>query len=85
MSVTTTTNPMRELAYRENHGMRVTLLWSEHDGHLLVVVDDVLTDQRFEIDASPEAALHVFNHPFACLGSAGTDHTAHDAPTGAAA
>lgn len=85
MSATTTANPMRELAYRENHGLRVTLLWSARHDNLLVVVDDVLADQRFEIDAPSHAALHVFHHPFVYLGSARTVRTAHETPTGTAA
>lgn len=85
MSPTPTASPLRELARRENHGLRVTLMWNAQDGNVFVVVDDVLTNQRFEIDAPAEAALHVFHHPFAYMAS-GTpgQHTA-STPAGAAA
>lgn len=64
----TATRPLRELAYRQSNNLQIKLYWSEQDGNLLVTVDDLLTDQRFEIDAPRHAALDVFHHPFAYLG-----------------
>jgi hypothetical protein len=67
----TTTEPtrqgerMRELAYRESDGMHVTLLWSEADGELVVVVLDERTATAVRLAAQPGNALDVFNHPFA--------------------
>ena len=56
---------VKELAYRSGGGMEVALFWSEGDGRLSVVVNDWQTGDAFEIDASGQNALEVFNHPFA--------------------
>jgi hypothetical protein len=56
---------MRELDHRIGDGFEVTLLWSEVDGSLKVVVNDWRSDERFEVDAAPETALEIFRHPFA--------------------
>ena len=56
---------VKELAYRSGGGMEVALFWSEGDGRLSVVVNDWQTGDAFEIDASSQNALEVFNHPFA--------------------
>ena len=56
---------MRELAHRVGDGFEVTLLWSEDGGRLAVVVNNWLTEERFEIEARADNALDVFNHPFA--------------------
>jgi hypothetical protein len=56
---------MRELAHRGGDGFEVTLLWSEDDGELKVVVNDWRTSERFEIEARADNAMDVFNHPFA--------------------
>jgi hypothetical protein len=56
---------MRELAHRVGDGFEVSLLWAEDDGALKVVVNNWLTEERFEIEARADNALDVFNHPFA--------------------
>jgi hypothetical protein len=56
---------MKELAHRVGDGFEVSLLWSEGDGALKVVVQDWRTDESFEIKARADNALDVFNHPFA--------------------
>ena len=56
---------MRELDHRVGDGFEVTLLWSEEDGSLKVVVNDWRSDVKFEVDATPDTALDVFKHPFA--------------------
>jgi hypothetical protein len=56
---------VKELAYRAGAGVEVALFWSEDDGRLSVVVNDWQSGDAFEIDASRENALDVFNHPFA--------------------
>jgi hypothetical protein len=56
---------MRELAHRVGDGFEVTLLWAEDGGDLKVVVNNWLTEERFEIEARADNALDVFNHPFA--------------------
>jgi hypothetical protein len=60
----------RELAQRQGDGMEITLLWSDQDGTLSVVVEDWRTGEIFEIPAHPENALEVFNHPYAYRGTA---------------
>jgi hypothetical protein len=45
--------------------MHVQLLWHPHDGHLSVAVNDSKTGEIFELDVRPDAALHVFRHPYA--------------------
>jgi hypothetical protein len=60
----------RELAQRQGDGMEITLLWSDHDGALSVVVEDWRTGEVFEIPARPENALEVFNHPYAYRATA---------------
>jgi hypothetical protein len=55
----------RELAHRVGDGFEVTLLWTEDDGSLSVVVNDWRTDERFEVEARADNAMDVFNHPFA--------------------
>jgi hypothetical protein len=55
----------RELAYRANNGVGVTLLWSPTDDRLIVVVQDTKTDEKFELEARRDNALDVFYHPFA--------------------
>ena len=56
---------MRELAHRVGDGFEVSLLWGEDDGRLTVVVQNWLTEERFEIEARADNALDVFHHPFA--------------------
>ena len=56
---------VKELAYRSSGGMEVALFWSEGDGRLSVVVNDWQTGDAFEIDASGQNALEIFNHPYA--------------------
>ena len=60
----------RELAYRSNGGLHVTLLWQEHDDtlngdQLFVLVLDERAGTVTRIAAERENALDVFNHPFA--------------------
>jgi hypothetical protein len=55
----------RELAHRVGDGFEATLLWAEDDGSLTVVVYDWRTEERFEVEARPDNAMDVFNHPFA--------------------
>ena len=55
----------RELAYRSNGGLHVTLLWQEHEDQLFVLVLDERAGTVTRIAAERENALDVFNHPFA--------------------
>ena len=54
-----------ELAYRENDGLEVSLLWSKSCRRLTVVVSDWRAAHSFELTAHPENALDVFHHPYA--------------------
>lgn len=57
---------MRELDRRTNDGIDVALLWRERDNRVFVAVADEKTGARFEIELlDGEAALDVFDHPFA--------------------
>jgi hypothetical protein len=60
-----TTNGVKELAFREEGGVGVTLLWQEVEDRLRVIVQDTQTGETFELDAPPDNALDVFYHPFA--------------------
>ena len=55
----------RELAYRANDGVEVSLLWSAHGDRLTVLVVDSKADESFELPATHEDALDVFYHPYA--------------------
>lgn len=61
------TEEWRELSHREGDGYEVKLLWRQDEAGdvLRVDVDDWRTDEHFEVMATPENALDVFNHPFA--------------------
>jgi hypothetical protein len=54
----------RELAYRENDGLEVTLLWDETRDRVAVRVLDTRTGDAFELEARCDSALDVFYHPY---------------------
>ena len=55
----------KELAYRENDGVAVTLSWHTTSDRLTVSVRDHRNEGGFELDVDPADALDVFNHPYA--------------------
>ena len=55
----------KELAYRENDGISVTLLWHDTSNRLSVCVYDRRNGDWFELQARPQNALDVFEHPYA--------------------
>jgi hypothetical protein len=55
----------RELAYRENGGLIVSLLWDPSDDALTVTVLDGQTGEALEIPVGDARPLEVFEHPFA--------------------
>jgi hypothetical protein len=55
----------RELAYRENDGLAVSLLWDPADDTLSVTVLDGQTGEALVIPVADASPLEVFNHPFA--------------------
>ena len=58
---------LRELAYRQNDRLEVTLFWQPETNALKVCVCDHRNGAYFEIRPEPHQALAVFNHPYAYL------------------
>jgi hypothetical protein len=54
-----------ELDHRSNDGIDVSLLWNRAGGELVVLLTDAKSDEVLELDAAPDRALDVFNHPYA--------------------
>ena len=66
----TITHLTRELDSRTSDGIEVRLLWSEHDGRVLVAVNDSKTGDAFSVEVRDgERALDVFHHPYAYAAS----------------
>ena len=63
--MTPATPKTRELAARENDGVRVLLLWQPDDDKLTVSVEDTRAGDRFRLTVAPNRALDAFYHPFA--------------------
>jgi hypothetical protein len=55
----------KELSYRENDGIAVTLYWHSGTNQLSVVVHDWRNGDWFELRATADNALDVFEHPYA--------------------
>jgi hypothetical protein len=53
-----------ELAYRENRGIAVALLW-DRETELTVRVDDSRTGDSFSVEVGTRNGLEVFHHPYA--------------------
>jgi hypothetical protein len=56
--------PLRELAYRANDGLEITLFWLPDTDELKVCVCDQKDGAYFEIRPEPDRALDVFYHPY---------------------
>ena len=54
----------RELAHRASDGIEVWLRWNPRNDHLTVVVEDRVAETALELEARPDNALDVFNHPY---------------------
>jgi hypothetical protein len=66
----TITHLTRELDSRTFDGIEVRLLWSEHDGRVLVAVNDSKTGDSFSLEVHEgERAMDVFHHPYAYAAS----------------
>ena len=63
----------KELAYRENDGVAVTLSWNKTTNGLSVAVHDWRTDAAFELVVDAAEALDVFDHPYAYAAFRGVD------------
>ena len=62
---------------RESSGITVSLLWSRATNLVTVAVDDVASDDHFELVLDEnEPALEVFNHPFAHAAARGLEFRA---------
>jgi hypothetical protein len=61
----------RELAYRENNGLVVSLLWNPADDALIVTVLDGHTGEALEVPVEDASPLDVFEHPFAYAAQRG--------------
>jgi hypothetical protein len=64
----TTSNGLKELASRETDGLVVSLLWSDVDNSVKVVVADTKLLQRFELAVASDCALDAYHHPFLYAG-----------------
>src|SRR5262245_61036589 len=57
VSTTTTREPFRELAHRENDGVEIVLFWHQPTNELTVSVLDERSGARFELAVEPHEAL----------------------------
>ena len=55
----------RQLAYRNQNGLEVTLLWDRCSNEVSVEVVDHLDDSGFRLRIGGHLALDAFNHPYA--------------------
>jgi hypothetical protein len=63
-----------ELASRKTNGITVRLLWSRSTNLVTVTVDDAANGDYFELVLDEhDAALDVFNHPFAHAAARGIE------------
>ena len=76
MTTPTDTREQRfqELAYRENEGIEVSLLWDPADNSVSVFVSDARSGETFELAVEGESPLEVFNHPYAYAASRGIQY-----------
>jgi hypothetical protein len=54
-----------ELAYRNQNGLEVTLLWDAMSNEVYVDVIDHLDDTGFRLPIAGHLALDAFHHPYA--------------------
>ena len=55
----------KELAYRNQNGLEVTLLWDPRSNEVSVEVIDHLDDSGFRLPIAGHLALDAFHHPYA--------------------
>ena len=65
----------KELAYRENDGIAVTLFWHSGSNRLSVSVYDWRNGDWFELEAGRRNAMDVFEHPYAYAAQSGPGRT----------
>jgi hypothetical protein len=56
---------VKELAYRNENGLEVTLLWDSRSDEVSVNVIDQLDDSGIRIPVAGHLALDAFHHPYA--------------------
>jgi hypothetical protein len=61
----------RELAYRADSGLEVSLVWDTRDDSLTVIVSDSRTGDAFDFTPERRQALDAFYHPFAHAPTSG--------------
>jgi hypothetical protein len=74
MPVSSPSQGYRELAYRATDGLEIVLLWHQSSDGIMVAVSDERTGAYFELDAAPEEALQVFDHPYAYAAARGVPY-----------
>jgi len=57
----------KELASRMSGGIRVSLRWRSYDDRVVIVVEDPVSEEVFELEARRDNALDVYYHPFAYM------------------
>lgn len=62
----------RELAFRVNDGLNVSLFWTKVGDSLTLEVYDDRRDEFYECDVPRSQALDAFRHPFAYITGSGT-------------
>jgi len=58
-----------ELARRRSGEIDISLRWNREEDRLVVVVDDPVTEEVFELAARRDNALDVYYHPFAYMAA----------------
>ena len=56
---------VKELAYRNQKGLEVTLLWDRRSNQVSVEVVDELDESGFRLPIAGHLALDAFRHPYA--------------------
>lgn len=69
MTIENSARPLRELAYRTNAGLAVTLLWDPVEDQVLLRVDDMIDGTSVELEPHPGNERFAYEHPFAFLAS----------------
>ena len=69
----------KELAYRNQNGLEVTLLWDPRSNEVSVEVVDHLDNSGFRFPIAGDLALYAFHHPYAYAqsGEQHSDYVAH--------
>ncbi len=68
------TTMTRELAFRANDGVEVSLLWHKPTNDLTVSVHDTRSGEQFELEVASDYALDAFHHPYAYAAHHGIEY-----------